>query len=93
MTKPIGIFVLAVTLLSTITSAQESWGEGKRSITDYLLAQGSNRDASCVEACQSRHRTRVATCNTIFPPESRVREHRDCLDKAKTEFDRCLETC
>jgi hypothetical protein len=43
--------------------------------------------------CNSVLRTRIATCNTVFPPASRSREHTQCLQKARDEFDACRKAC
>lgn len=45
------------------------------------------------KTCQDIYRKRIATCNTVYPPDSRSKEHTACLAKAKSEFDDCLKTC
>ncbi len=56
-----------------------------------------NRSASlnseCTKTCQNIYRKRIETCDTLYPPASRSKEHTECLKKAKSEFDDCMATC
>jgi hypothetical protein len=63
-----------------------------------LLAFGSLgatgvSDKTCAEKCTEDNRQRVGVCNTVYPPESQVAKHRQCLDDAKTQYDACLAIC
>ena len=52
-----------------------------------------NGKAKCVQGCKDTHRDEVKLCNTLYPPEHRIEDHRKCLDKARTKFDACMATC
>jgi hypothetical protein len=43
----------------------------------------------CAE-CNQEYRRQIGVCDTFYPPESQVTEHRECLAKARDAFDACL---
>lgn len=81
MLKPLAS-VFSLALFASISSAPNDAAN-----TSIRLAQADPCN------CNATLRTRVATCNTIFPPASRSREHTNCLQKARDEFDACRKAC
>lgn len=56
-----------------------------------VIAQ--SRDEKCIKGCKDTYYDEIKLCNTLYPPKYRTEEHRECLAKARDEFDSCLATC
>lgn len=84
-------FIVALSIATVLACAS--------AYADPLALQGGPRNWGLRLAqadpcnCNSTLKTRVATCNTIFPPASRSSEHTACLQKARDEFDACRKAC
>ena len=84
-------FIVALSIpLATVLACASTYA-------DPLALQSGPRSVRLAQAdpcnCNSTLKTRVATCNTIFPPASRSSEHTACLQKARDEFDACRKAC
>jgi hypothetical protein len=70
---------------------------GQRQVPTDSGAQISNWSApvytDCKSDCNAELKRATKECDTLYPPDSRSRDHTDCLNRARNKYDACMAIC